>query len=186
MQDNERVPELSICITNYNYGRYLKELIPLILNQTYSDFELLIADNCSTDNSVEIIKSFSDPRISFFQNSQNIGMTGKWEKVRSLAREKYIWFINADDLVEGNNFLEEMMKCLKENNADIVFCKRKSFYFDIVNKEGKHFCTYEIPFLAKKKCEDYKTLLKRLYLYYPMIGQYILKKTDLKFNMNFQ
>ena len=66
--------KVSVIITSYNYEQYIKDAIESVLNQTYSDFELVIIDDCSTDNSANIIKQFNDERIKFIQNEQNLGL----------------------------------------------------------------------------------------------------------------
>ena len=62
--------KVSVIITSYNYEQYIKDAIESVLNQTYSDFELVIIDDCSTDNSANIIKQFNDERIKFIQYPQ--------------------------------------------------------------------------------------------------------------------
>ena len=70
---NKNNPNFSICIPNYNYGKYIGDTIQSVLNQTYQNFEIIIVDNASTDDSIEIIKSFKDKRIKLFLNKYNIG-----------------------------------------------------------------------------------------------------------------
>ena len=67
-------PRITIIMPIYNVGKYLRESINSILNQTYRDFELLILDDCSTDNSGDIVATYSDPRIRYIRSSSNLGL----------------------------------------------------------------------------------------------------------------
>ena len=78
------MPRVSVIMPSYNKEKYIAKSIKSILNQTYRDFELLIIDDVSTDSSVEIIRSFDDPRIRFYQNEQNVGMAAN----RNIGIEK--------------------------------------------------------------------------------------------------
>ena len=68
-------PFVTVLMTVYNGGKYLKSSIKSIVNQTYKDFEFLIVNNCSTDNSLDIIESFNDSRIVIHNNENNFGQT---------------------------------------------------------------------------------------------------------------
>lgn len=107
-------PKVSVCIPNYNQGRFIGAAIQSVLNQTYKDFELIIVDNCSADNSEEVVKSFSDPRIRFYKNEKNIGMTRNWNRCISLAKGGYICILCADD-VYLPHFLEKASSILDSN-----------------------------------------------------------------------
>ncbi len=98
-----RTPTVSICIPSYNHGRFIKECIESVLGQTYADFELIICDDYSSDNSVEVIKSFTDSRIRFYQNGKNIGVVGNINKTQSLCIGKYITSIGSDDAMMPDN-----------------------------------------------------------------------------------
>lgn len=67
---------ISIVTASYNYEQYIVETIQSVINQTYTDWELIVVDDCSTDNSVEVIKSFNDERIKLFVNEKNLGLKG--------------------------------------------------------------------------------------------------------------
>jgi glycosyltransferase involved in cell wall biosynthesis len=98
----------SIIIPNYNHGLYLKQRIESILHQTFTDFEIIILDDCSTDNSKSIIESYQ-PNLKITQvvyNQTNSGSTFKqWQKGIELAKGNYIWIAESDDYC-ATNFLE--------------------------------------------------------------------------------
>ena len=94
---NKNNPNFSICIPNYNYGKYIGDTIDSVLNQTYQNFEIIIVDNASTDNSVEIIKSFKDKRIKLFLNKYNIGFAPNLQRATAYAQNDFINLLSSDD-----------------------------------------------------------------------------------------
>ena len=90
-------PTFSICIPNFNYAHYLGETIESVLNQTYPHFEIIIADNASTDNSVEVVKSYDDPRIRLIQNQYNIGFAPNLQAATAPAVNDFINLLSSDD-----------------------------------------------------------------------------------------
>lgn len=90
-------PTFSICIPNYNYARYIGETIQSVLDQTYPHFEIIIADNASTDNSVEVIESFKDKRIRLIRNRYNIGFAPNLQRVASEAQNDFLILLSSDD-----------------------------------------------------------------------------------------
>ena len=114
-------PKVSICIPNYNYGRFIGDAIQSALEQTYKNFELIIVDNCSTDNSEEVIKSFSDPRIRYYKNDRNIGGVRNWNRCLALACGEYITLLHADDRLTPNS-IEKRAEILDRNpNVGLVY-----------------------------------------------------------------
>jgi glycosyltransferase involved in cell wall biosynthesis len=112
---------VSIIVPNYNHAPFLKQRFESILNQTYTDFELIILDDCSTDNSREVIEQYqSNTKISkIIYNEQNSGNTFKqWNKGISYAKGEYIWIAESDDFCE-KNFLEKLLSYL-ENDKEIA------------------------------------------------------------------
>jgi len=92
-------PLFSICIPNYNYARYIGETIQSVLNQTCQDFEVIVADNASTDNSLDVVRRFSDPRISLVLNQYNVGFAPNLDRATESARGEYIILLSSDDLM---------------------------------------------------------------------------------------
>ena len=98
----DRLPTFSICIPNYNHGKYIGDTIQSVLDQTYPHFEIIIADNASTDNSVEVIKSFNDPRIRLIRNRCNIGFAPNLQRATSAAQNDFIDLLSSDDQMLPN------------------------------------------------------------------------------------
>lgn len=117
-------PIISVIIPNYNHSKFLKERIESVLNQTYQNFEVIILDDCSKDNSKEIIEEYrSDKRITqIIYNEKNSGSTFKqWKKGIELARGEYIWIAESDDVADIL-FIEKLLAKLRDKEADIIFC----------------------------------------------------------------
>ncbi len=104
----------------YNAAPYLKEAVDSILNQTFGDFEFLIVDDRSTDNSIKILETYEDERIVLFQNHKNIGLTRNLNKLIKLAKGEFIARMDADDISLPMRF-EKQIKFLV-NNLDIDLC----------------------------------------------------------------
>ena len=94
--------KFSVCIPNYNYEAYLGRTIESILNQSYQDFEILVADNASTDRSVDVIKSFGDPRIRLQVNACNVGFAGNLDRVARMATGDAMIMLSSDDMMRPN------------------------------------------------------------------------------------
>lgn len=95
-------PLFSVCIPNYNYARYIAETIQSVLNQTCQDFEIIIADNASTDDSVAVVESFRDERIRIVRNQYNIGFAPNLQRASELARGQYMLMLSSDDRMLPN------------------------------------------------------------------------------------
>lgn len=92
-------PTFSICIPNYNYGHYIGQTIQSVLNQTYQNFEIIIADNASTDDSIAVIESFKDSRIRLLRNNYNIGFAPNLQRATMFAKNDFINLLSSDDLM---------------------------------------------------------------------------------------
>lgn len=92
------MPQVTVLMPVYNTAPYLREAIDSILNQTFADFEFLIIDDASTDGSIEIVKSYDDPRIRFFEKPGNTGYTNSLNMGLETARGEYIARMDSDDI----------------------------------------------------------------------------------------
>ena len=90
--------KVSVLIPVYNASSFLRESISSILNQTFTDFELILLNDASTDNSREIIKEFKDPRIRYYENKQNLGISGSRNRLMELAEGEYLAVMDNDDV----------------------------------------------------------------------------------------
>ena len=94
-----RNPVVSVIMPAYNGGKYIAEAIESIINQTYQAWELIIIEDCSQDNTLEIIKRYLyDPRIKLYQNDRNIGIAGSRNKAIQMSSGEYIAVQDDDDI----------------------------------------------------------------------------------------
>ena len=126
-------PQITVALPVYNGEQYIAVAIESVLSQTFSDFELLILDNCSTDNTLNVIKTFDDPRIRLIVNTKNLGMIGNWNLAVSLATGNYIKILSHDDLLASSCLAEQINAFLthQDQNIGIVTCKKR-----VINETG--------------------------------------------------
>src|SRR3972149_139084 len=109
-------PLITIAIPTYNRADlYLKQAIQCALNQTYSNVEIIISDNCSMDNTETVVKNFKDPRIRYFRQEKNIGGNNNFNFCLERAKGEYFLLLMDDDLIDSD-FIET---CMKGVNYDI-------------------------------------------------------------------
>ncbi len=116
-------PTVSFVVPCYKLAHLLPECIASILSQSYGDFEVLIMDDCSPDNTEDVARSFQDPRVKHIRNDPNLGHLRNYNKGISLARGKYVWLISADDYLRMPYVLERYVDLLERNpGVGYVFC----------------------------------------------------------------
>ena len=133
---NSYNPLVSVIIPNYNHAPFLKERIDSVLNQTYKDFEVIVLDDCSSDNSREIIERYrGHEKISHIEyNSLNSGSTFKqWQKGLEFAKGEWIWIAESDDVADLS-FLEISIVYFKEYEKAGILNVRSQ----IIDANGQH------------------------------------------------
>jgi glycosyltransferase involved in cell wall biosynthesis len=163
---------VSVILTNYNHAPFLKERIDSVLNQTHENFELIILDDCSEDNSRDIIEPYKEhPKVSHVEyNKRNSGfLFRQWQKGVQLAKEEWIWIAQSDDVADPL-FLETLVACIqqypssgivysnsyKEDQDDTNFkttAEETNFDFSTTNWDHSHFMKGETAitgYLSKK------------------------------------
>lgn len=115
-------PSVSVIVPNYNHASYLKQRLESVFNQTYKNFEVIILDDCSDDNSREIIEQYRNhPKVTaIVYNSKNSGSTFKqWDKGIQLAKGQWIWIAESDDWCE-HSFLDEVIPVFTDKDYDKI------------------------------------------------------------------
>jgi glycosyltransferase involved in cell wall biosynthesis len=120
---------VSIIVNCYNGEKYLEKCLASILNQKYKNFEVVLWDNLSTDNSANILEKFKDKRFKYYKSNVHTSLPKARNLALSKAKGRYIAFLDVDDFWEPNK-LEIQIKYLKINDADMVF---SNFY--IINEK---------------------------------------------------
>ena len=114
------MPLVSILMPVYNTAPYLKEAVDSILSQTFTDFELIVLNDCSPDNAEEILDPYNDPRIVRYQGERNAGLANILNVGLDMARGKYIARMDSDDISLPNR-LEVQVNFLKSHpDIDLV------------------------------------------------------------------
>lgn len=149
-------PEVSIIITTFNYGKFIKETLHSILKQTYSNYEILIIDDGSTDNTSDIVSEWEEPfkgRLRYFyKENQGVAIARNYGIFK--AKGDYIAFVDADDIWFEDS-LQKLVSCIKDN-ADYGLVYGNVRMYDITFKKnfGLRFQTGSYPAPFEGKCFD--------------------------------
>lgn len=116
-------PLVSVILPVYNHEGFLKERLESVLNQSFKDFEIIILDDASTDNSYEIAKSYEwHPAVRVIRNENNSGSPFKqWDKGVKLAKGKFIWIAEGDDRSD-TEFLETLLPAFNDDEVSLAYC----------------------------------------------------------------
>lgn len=147
--------KVSVIVPTYNSSKYVLETLKSIKNQTYKNWELLITDDCSTDDTVDIINSFikNDERIKLFKLDNNSGAAAARNHSIYQAKGRYIAFCDSDDRWKTNK-LEVQIAYMKEHDCGFSYTS-----YDIINENGKSIGTS-----VAKPTINYKKILRNNYV----------------------
>lgn len=170
--------KISVVMPAYNAEKYIKQAIESILNQTYKDFEFIIINDGSTDDTKHIILSYHDDRIVYLENKENSGIVVTLNKGLDYATGKYIARMDADDIAVNNRF-EKQVKYLDENkNIGVLGTGICTFGKNI--KEQKRVFTTNVEQLKAElifnSCIAHPTV---------MIRRDVLQKYNLRYDSEF-
>jgi glycosyltransferase involved in cell wall biosynthesis len=126
-----RRPLVSVCIAVYNCETYVGQAIESVLSQTLGDFELLVADNASTDKTIDVVQSYNDPRIRLIRNDRNIGMAPNFHRVMGAATGRFLKLLGADDVLYPTCLERQAEPLQKDPTLSMVCCRR-----DIIDHDG--------------------------------------------------
>ncbi|HEX5083288.1 MAG TPA: glycosyltransferase [Blastocatellia bacterium] len=116
-------PKVSFVVPCYKLAHFLGDCVNSILTQTYGDFEIIIMDDCSPDNTPQVAAGFKDPRVIYVRNEPNLGNIRNFNKGIEMARGRYIWLLSADDCLRSRNVLQRYVELLDNNpGVGFVFC----------------------------------------------------------------
>ena len=122
---------VSVIMPSYNTAPYIEETVQSVLNQTYKNWELIIVDDCSTDETDDILSKFTDERIRIYKNEKNSGAAVSRNKALREARGRWIAFLDSDDLWSPNK-LEKQIAFMKTNGYSFSYTN-----YEEINSEGK-------------------------------------------------
>ncbi len=133
-------PLVSVCIPAYNNAGYIKDTVMSILEQTYQNIELVVVDDCSTDNTVEVLETIQDERLKIYKNEHNLGMVGNWNRCLELATGEYVKLICADDMIHKDAIEKEAKMMYKHPTVNLV--ESDTTLVDINGKKTGQFRRY--------------------------------------------
>ncbi len=130
---NSSVPTVSVIMPAYNAERFVELAVRSVLEQTFSDLELIIIDDCSTDGTCSVVQRLAseDKRISFIKNPTNMGVAKTRNRGLDVCRGRYIAFIDSDDVWHREK-LECQIGRMDESGADLSYCS-----YSIINELGE-------------------------------------------------
>ncbi|HXF12356.1 MAG TPA: glycosyltransferase [Terriglobales bacterium] len=158
--------KVSIVVPNYNHARYLPKRIETILRQTYQDFELILLDDCSTDDSRRVLSRYEDnPRVRLEFNDVNSGSPFKqWNRGVCLARGAYVWIAESDDYAD-ERFLERLVPSLERDESIVyAYCRScrvtedgqlSGFEDTYIPHQGPRAWTGDYSVDGKRECLEY-------------------------------
>lgn len=119
--------KVSVCIPTYQHATFLPAAIESVLRQTFEDFELIVVDNASTDNTPEVVAAYvnSDPRVRYFGNASNLGMVGNWNKCLEYAAGDYVKILCSDDVLAPECLQVAVEALDRLPNVGLVTCGRQ-------------------------------------------------------------
>jgi glycosyltransferase involved in cell wall biosynthesis len=145
-------PKISICIPAYNGEAFLKECLDSVLAQTYSDFEVLIVDDGSTDSTLDMAREYSrsDKRFRLYHNETNLGLVRNWNKCLALSRGEWIKFVFQDDFLLPA--CAQRMIAAQGCGTPFIVCNRE-FIFECT-EEHRRYYTETVKHLGQLYCKD--------------------------------
>ena len=150
--------KISVIIPIYNVGKYLNECVDSILSQTFTDFELILVDDGSTDSSGDICDQYAahDKRVVVV-HQKNAGQAAARNEGARLAKGDYLVYMDSDDYLLKSDLYEKLSRVIEDTSADIVFFKHKKFF-----DETKEFSNYSYSYKNAIAAESYTKSLTAL------------------------
>lgn len=144
-------PLVSICIPTYNSGATLAQTLASIVGQSYSKLEIIVVDNASSDNTLEVAYGFLDPRITIYRNATNMGAEGNFNRCIELATGVYTAIYHADDVYTAQMVAEQVDFLERHSNAGGVLTEAA-----IIDFEGREYGALSFP--AELRCKGETTV----------------------------
>jgi glycosyltransferase involved in cell wall biosynthesis len=120
-----KAPRVSVCVPTYNGAAYLGETLRSLVAQSYGDFELLVVDDASTDETLDVAAAVADARLVVHRNPRRLGLPGNWNRCLSLCRGEYVKFVFQDDTLVPRA-VEALVRALDDDpDAALAFSRRE-------------------------------------------------------------
>lgn len=167
---NQNDKLVSVLIAVFNSKDYIKECIDSVLNQTYTNLEIIILDDCSTDDTFNILSKIAilDKRIKIYKNEKNIGYLKTFNILLTLANGEYISFIDSDDIIDENKILKQLNYLKTDSTLAFV-----GTGYHKIDEKGNVFGTVLLPYTKDEIIDNIIDINKM-----PICGSSILIKKD--------
>jgi len=131
----DRQPQISVCIPTFNGAEHIRECLESVLAQTFADFEILVVEDRSSDETPEIIAEYMrrDARIRIVQNNENLGLVANWNRCVDLSKGRFIKFAFQDDVLFPE-CLARLMRLVEETRRPMVFCSRELWFDEQIDQ----------------------------------------------------
>ena len=149
-------PFFSVITVTYNSSHFVRDAIESVLASTFTDFELIIGDDCSTDNTWDIIIEYNDPRIVKYRNELNIKEYPNRNKALKMARGEWVIFIDGDDVIYSHGLAVFAAFILKHDNVSMII--QKNYHNSIIwpiKLEPKQFLVNELFGSQRLSCSSF-------------------------------
>ena len=153
-------PLVSICIPCYNSENTIGRTIQSVLDQTYTNIEIIISDNASTDHTADVVRTFTNNRIKLFVNESNLGMIHNFQIALSRATGQYVKCLCADDIITPDCIEKQVNVFLSHPDDNIVMVAGEK---NVINKDNK--ILFRKPFPGKAGLYDGKKAMKKSFLH---------------------
>ena len=175
------IPKVSVIIPVYNVEQYLNKCLDSVTNQTFKNIEIICINDCSTDNSLNVLKNFAskDSRIKIIDLNQNKGVSNARNSGLDFAQGEYVYLMDSDDWLD-DNYLEIMVQKIEEVNSNILI--NANFVNEYTDKQKKLYSKFD--FLRK----DFEIIDSKIVqrFFPPVIWTRLYKKTYIdKYNFRF-
>lgn len=160
-------PKVSVCIATYNQARYLPQALQSVLAQTMQDFEIIICDDGSTDNTSKVVQQIDDPRLRYVRHEQNVGIAENRNRCLALAGGEYIAWLDSDDVYHPT-MLAVQSKALNDNPQ--VGLAHSAF--EVIDTNGRRLSDWPLPFaqdVIESGADAFKELILANYITAPTV-----------------
>jgi glycosyltransferase involved in cell wall biosynthesis len=163
--ENSVVGMVSISIPTYLGARWIRESIESALAQSYPRIEILVVDDASTDETVDVVRAIGDPRVRLAVNENNLGLVGNWHRCLELARGAYVKFLFQDDLLEPDCVARMVEVMERSPRIGLVFSRRHVLADGVGDREltrwMRHYSVPDERFGTLTEVNDGRELFER-------------------------
>ena len=136
------MPRIAALMTTYNASRWIHQSVDSVLSQTFEDFELLVIDDGSQDETLDMLEGYNDSRLKVFPRNSNKGVGARLDEALAYVESPYIAKVDADDICLPNRF-EKQLTFLTENDVDIAKCRLSYFADNDVIDRSERFLNFK-------------------------------------------